>query len=145
MYYRIFNIPVLRFIFRTARASPIAGRKEDETLMERAFAEVDRTLADGGLIAIFPEGGITRGGEIAPFRPGVERILAARPVPIVPIALRGLWGSMFSRKDSALGRMRLPRRFRARIEVVIGAPVPPGEATAAVLERRVRELRGDLA
>jgi 1-acyl-sn-glycerol-3-phosphate acyltransferase len=145
MYYRIFNIPVLRFIFRTARAIPIAGRKEDETLMERAFAEVDRTLADGGLIAIFPEGGITRGGEIAPFRPGVERILAARPVPIVPIALRGLWGSVFSRKDSALGRMRLPRRFRARIEVVIGAPVPPGEATAAVLERRVRELRGDLA
>jgi 1-acyl-sn-glycerol-3-phosphate acyltransferase len=145
MYYKIFNIPVLRFIFRTARAIPIAGRKEDEALMERAFAEVDKTLADGELVAIFPEGGITRDGEIAPFRPGIERILAARPVPVVPIALRGLWGSVFSRKDSALGRMRLPRRFRARIEVAIGAPIPPGEATAAVLEQRVRELRGDLA
>jgi 1-acyl-sn-glycerol-3-phosphate acyltransferase len=145
MYYRIFNIPVLRFIFRTAKAIPIAGRKEDEALMERAFAEVDQTLADGGLVCIFPEGGITRDGEILPFRPGIERILAARPVPVVPIALRGLWGSVFSRRDSALGRMRLPRRFRARIEVAIGAPVPPGEATAAELEARVRALRGTMA
>ncbi|HEY6892805.1 MAG TPA: MFS transporter, partial [Rhodanobacteraceae bacterium] len=104
MYYKIFNIPVLRFIFRTAKAIPIAGRKEDEALMERAFAEVDQTLAEGGLVCIFPEGGITRDGEIMPFRPGIERILATRPVPVVPIALRGLWGSVFSRKDSALGR-----------------------------------------
>jgi 1-acyl-sn-glycerol-3-phosphate acyltransferase len=145
MYYRIFNIPVLRFIFRTAKAIPIAGRKEDEALMERAFAEVDQTLADGGLVCIFPEGGITRDGEILPFRPGIERIVAARPVPVVPIALRGLWGSVFSRKDSALGRMRLPRRFRARIEVAIGPPVPPEGATAAELEARVRALRGTMA
>jgi len=145
MYYRIFNIPVLRFIFRTAKAIPIAGRREDEALMERAFAEVDRTLAGGDLVSIFPEGGITRDGEIAPFRPGIERILATRAVPVVPIALRGLWGSVFSRKDSALGRMRLPRRFRAHIEVAIGPPVPPELATAAELEARVRALRGDLA
>ena len=145
MYYRIFNIPVLRFIFRTAKAIPIAGRKEDEALMERAFAEVDRTLAEGGLVCIFPEGGITRDGVILPFRPGIERILATRPVPVVPIALRGLWGSVFSRRDSALGRMRLPRRFRARIEVAIGTPVPPEEATAAGLEARVRALRGTMA
>ena len=145
MYYKIFNIPVLRFIFRTAKAIPIAGRKEDEALMERAFAEVDKTLADGGLVCIFPEGGITRDGEIMPFRPGIERILATRAVPVVPIALRGLWGSVFSRRDSTLGRMRLPRRFRAHIEVAIGPPVPPEEATAAVLEARVRALRGMMA
>jgi len=145
MYYKIFNIPVLRFIFRTAKAIPIAGRKEDEALMERAFAEVDKTLADGGLVCIFPEGGITRDGEIMPFRPGIERILATRAVPVVPIALRGLWGSVFSRKDSTLGRMRLPRRFRAHIEVAIGPPVPPEEATAAVLEARVRAFRGTMA
>ncbi|HKE46969.1 MAG TPA: MFS transporter, partial [Rhodanobacteraceae bacterium] len=145
MYYKIFNIPVLRFIFRTAKAIPIAGRKEDEALMERAFAEVDRTLADGDLVCIFPEGGITRDGDIMAFRPGIERILATRPVPVVPIALRGLWGSVFSRRDSTLGRMRLPRRFRAHIEVAIGAPVPPAQATAALLEERVRALRGDKA
>ncbi len=145
MYYKIFNIPVLRFIFRTAKAIPIAGRKEDAALMERAFAEVDQTLAEGGLVCIFPEGGITRDGEIAPFRPGIERILAARPVPVVPIALCGLWGSVFSRRDSALGRMRLPRRFRAHIDVAIGTPLPPEQANAATLEERVRALRGDRA
>jgi 1-acyl-sn-glycerol-3-phosphate acyltransferase len=145
MYYKIFNIPVLRFIFRTAKAIPIAGRKENAELLERAFDEVDRALADGELVCIFPEGGITRDGEIASFRPGTEQILARRPVPVVPIALRGLWGSVFSRRDSALGRARLPRRFRARIEVAIGAAVSAEDATAAILEKRVRELRGTCA
>jgi 1-acyl-sn-glycerol-3-phosphate acyltransferase len=75
----------------------------------------------------------------------VEKILAARPVPVVPMALRNLWGSMFSRRDSRLGRMRLPRRFRAPIGIVAGEPVPGAEASAALLEARVRELRGDAA
>jgi 1-acyl-sn-glycerol-3-phosphate acyltransferase len=145
MYYRIFNIPVLRFIFRTAKAIPIAGRKEDPALLARAFDEVDRALADGELVCIFPEGGLTRDGEIAPFRPGVREILARRAVPVVPIALRGLWGSVFSRRDSALGRARLPRRFRARIGVAFGPAVPPADATAAMLQERVSALRGDQA
>ena len=145
MYYKIFNIPVLRFIFRTAKAIPIAGRKEDAALLDRAFDEVDKTLADGGLVCIFPEGGITRDGEIARFRAGVEEIITRRPVPVIPLALRGLWGSVFSRRDTALGRARLPRRFRARISVAIGAPVPPDQANAAMLEQRVRELRGTWA
>lgn len=145
MYYKIFEIPLLKFIFRTAKAIPIAGAKEDAALLERAFDEIDRALADGELVCIFPEGGITRDGEIAPFRPGVERILARRPVPVVPIALRGLWGSVFSRRDSALGRARLPRRFWSRIAVAFGAPLPAAECDAGTLERRVRELRGDWA
>jgi hypothetical protein len=63
----------------------------------------------------------------------------------VPLALRGLWGSIFSRRDSALGRMRIPRRFWSRIELVAGPAVPPQDATAELLEERVRELRGDAA
>jgi len=145
MYYKIFNIPLVKYVFRAAKAIPIAGKKEDPELMERAFAEVDKELGEGHIVCIFPEGGITRDGEIAPFRPGVERIIAQRPVPVVPLALRGLWGSIFSRRDSALRRARLPRRFWARIELVAGAPVRPAEATAAVLEAKVRELRGDAA
>jgi 1-acyl-sn-glycerol-3-phosphate acyltransferase len=145
MYYKIFQIPVLSFLFRAARAIPIAGKKEDPAMMERAFDEVDRELAEGHLVAIFPEGGITRDGEIDRFRPGVERILARRPVPVVPMALRGMWGSMFSRKaGSTLGRI-VPRRFLARIGLAISDPIAPGEATAEVLEQRVRELRGDWA
>ena len=84
-------------------------------------------------------------GTIQRFRPGVERILAQRPVPVVPLALRGLWGSIFSRHGSAVGRLRLPRRFWSRIDLVAGAPVPPEQATAELLEERVRELRGDAA
>jgi 1-acyl-sn-glycerol-3-phosphate acyltransferase len=145
MYYKIFDMPLLKWLFQAAKAIPIAGAKEDEEIMQRAFAEVDKELADGNLVCIFPEGGITRDGEIAQFRPGVERILAQRPVPVVPLALRGLWGSIFSRRDSALRRLRLPRRFRSRIELVAGAPVSPAAATAAVLEAKVRELRGDAA
>jgi 1-acyl-sn-glycerol-3-phosphate acyltransferase len=145
MYYKIFRIPLLNFIFRTAKAIPIAGAKEDAALLERAFDEVDHALAAGELVCIFPEGGLTHDGEIAPFRPGVERILARRPVPVVPIALRGLWGSVFSRRDSALGRARLPRRFWSRIGIAFGEPLPAAHASAAALEAKVRALRGDQA
>ena len=141
MYYKIFQWFGLNWFFRTARAIPIAGAKEDPAMMERAFAEVDRELAAGEVVAIFPEGGITRDGSVQPFRRGVERILQARPVPVVPIALRGLWGSLFSRRD----RLRLPRRFWSRIGLVVGDPIPPEQASAEYLEQRVKELRGDWA
>ncbi len=142
MYYRIFNIPGMKWLFRAARAIPIAGSREDPEVMERAFAQIDAALAAGELVGIFPEGGLTQDGGIAPFKRGVERILATRPVPVVPMALRGMWASMWSRRDSRLGRMRLPRRFRARIGIVAGPPIPPGQATAASLEAAVRDLRG---
>ena len=143
MYYKIFDIPFLRFIFKSAKAIPIAGAKEDPAILERAFAEVDKELAAGNIVCIFPEGGITRDGTMQPFRPGVERILATRAVPVVPLALRGLWGSIFSRADSALGRLRLPRRFWSRVELVAGPAVPAAQASAGALEAKARALRGD--
>jgi 1-acyl-sn-glycerol-3-phosphate acyltransferase len=145
MYYKIFNIPLLKFVFRTAKAIPIAGQKEDPAILQRAYDEVDAALADGEIVCIFPEGGLTKDGDIAPFRPGVARILERRPVPVVPLALRGLWGSVWSRRDSMMHRARLPRRFRARVELVAGAPYSPVDAQLETLEARVRELRGDLA
>jgi len=145
MYYKIFNIPVLNFIFRTARAIPIAGKKEDEAMMNRAFEEVARALEAGDVVGIFPEGGLTADGAIAPFRPGIERIIARTPVPVVPMALRGLWGSIFSRRDGYLKRMRLPRRFWSKIELIADEALPPSQVTAETLEARVRALRGDYA
>lgn len=150
MYHRIFNIPVMRWIFRTARAIPIAGAREDPALMQRAFEQIDAALAEGELVGIFPEGALTRDGDIAPFKSGVERILQRRPVPVVPMALRGMWSSMWSRRsaraaEGTLARMRVPRRFRAHVEVIAAAPVDGVEATAAGLETRVRDLRGDAA
>jgi 1-acyl-sn-glycerol-3-phosphate acyltransferase len=145
MYYKIFNIPILRWVFKTARAIPIAGAKEDPELMRRAFEEVDRALADGELIGIFPEGALTKDGAIASFRPGVDRILAARPVPVVPLALTGMWTSMWSKRDSQLRRMRAPRRLRAEVGLVAGPALAPQDASAEVLEAQVRALRGDHA
>jgi 1-acyl-sn-glycerol-3-phosphate acyltransferase len=150
MYYRIFNIPVMRWIFRTAKAIPIAGARENPEIMQRAFDAVDAALADGELVCIFPEGALTKDGQIAPFKSGVEKIIeraAARgqDVPVVPMALRNMWGSMWSKRDSRLGRMRVPRRLRAHVEVAADVPVPGREASAALLEAKVRALRGDAA
>jgi 1-acyl-sn-glycerol-3-phosphate acyltransferase len=145
MYYKIFNIPLLSFVFRTAKAIPIAGYKEDPAVLQQAYDAIDEALAAGEVVCIFPEGGLTGDGQIATFRPGVEKILARRPVPVVPMALRGLWGSVWSRRDSMLRRARLPRRFRARVELVVDAPLVPEQVSAATLEVRIRELRGDFA
>jgi 1-acyl-sn-glycerol-3-phosphate acyltransferase len=150
MYYRIFEIPVMRWIFRTAKAIPIAGARENPELMQRAFAEIDAALAEGELVGIFPEGALTKDGDIAKFKSGVERVLAqandsGRPVPVVPMALRGMWASMWSRRDSRVGRMRVPRRFRAHVEVVAGVAVDGHATDADLLEVQVRALRGDAA
>jgi 1-acyl-sn-glycerol-3-phosphate acyltransferase len=143
MYYKIFDIPVMRWIFRTAKAIPIAGARENPELMQRAFDAVDQALADGELVCIFPEGALTKDGTIAPFKSGVERILQRREVKVVPMALRGMWTSMWSKRDGRLKRMRVPRRFRAHVEVVAGPQIEGQIVTAELLEQRVRELRGD--
>lgn len=144
MYYKIFQLPVLSFLFKTARAIPIAGYKENPKLMEEAFGQVSQELRAGNVVCIFPEGGLTADGEIAQFRAGVERILEADPVPVVPLALTGLWGSMFSRFHRTGGRM-WPRKLWSHIGLVAGSKIGPEAADAESLEVKVRGLRGDLA
>jgi 1-acyl-sn-glycerol-3-phosphate acyltransferase len=143
MDHQIFRIPVLSFVFRTGKAIPIASAKQDPAMMERAFAEVSRALKAGDIVVIFPEGRITDTGDLYPFRPGVTRILAADPVPVIPMALRGLWGSFFSRKDGPA--MSKPWRLRpfAKIGLAVGAAVPAAAATPEVLQADVLALRGD--
>ena len=150
MYYKIFNVPVMRWIFKTAKAIPIAGAREDPQVMQQAFDAVDAALAEGELVCIFPEGALTRDGQIAPFKSGVEKILAraalrGQDVAVVPMALKNMWGSMWSKQDSRLRRMRVPRRLRAPIEVLAGEPVAGSAASAELLEAKVRALRGDAA
>ena len=142
MYYKIFNIPVMSWIFRTAKAIPIAGARENPELMQQAFDEIDKALAEGELVGIFPEGALTKDGDIAAFKTGVERILERRHVPVIPIALRGMWSSMWSKRDGRLRRMRLPRRFRAHVDVVGSPAIKDHSPTAQELEAIVRELRG---
>lgn len=141
MYHKIFKLPLLNFVFRTARAIPIAPAKEDAALLEAAYDEVSAALRNGDVVGIFPEGGLTPDGEIKPFRPGIERILARDPVPVYPVALRGLWGSLFSRREPLTKRR--PYKLWARIGLVVGEPIAPAEASAERVEAAVRDLRGD--
>jgi len=143
MWYKIFQMPMLNFIFKTMKAIPIAGAREDKQIMDDAFESVDAELAAGNIVCIFPEGGITRDGEIARFRPGIEKIIARRPVPVIPVSLGRLWGSWFSRRHT--GHLRtIPGRLFTKVPVTFGPPVPPAEVSAAKLELLVRTLRGDL-
>ncbi|MCP5181903.1 MAG: MFS transporter [Pseudomonadales bacterium] len=140
MFKPIFRIPVLNFIFRTGGAIPIDSRTVDPEGYEAAFAAIHEGLAAGDLLCIFPEGALTRDGDIAEFRRGVERIVRETPVPVVPMALRGLWGSFFSHEGE--GVFKPKGRFWSRVHVVAGEPVPPEAVSAAMLEARVRALRG---
>ena len=142
MYYKIFQIPILNFIFKDAKAIPIASAKENPELLEQSFEAIDQALADDQLICIFPEGGITRDGEIQRFRPGIERILERRPVPVVPMGLSGLWGSWFSRQSGG-GLRKIPGRLFARVDLRIGEAINARDVTAAKLELLVRTLRGE--
>ncbi len=141
MYYKIFQIRFLNYLFRTAKAIPIASAKEDADLLDAAFDQIDAELEAGNLVCIFPEGSITRDGEISTFRSGIEKITARRAVPVIPIAITGLWGSWFSRRRSG-GLRRIPGRLFARIEVHIGQAISAGDANAGTLELLVRTLRG---
>ena len=143
MDHRIFRTPIISFIFRHGRAIPIAPAKEDAAMMERAFEEVSAALREGELVGIFPEGRITDSGEVCPFRPGVTRILERDPVPVIPLALQGLWGSFFSRKNGPAMTRPFRRGLFAKIAVVGAPAVAPVEATPAHLQQIVERLRGD--
>ncbi len=140
MYYKIYRLPVLNFIFRTAGAIPIAGRNEDIQIYEKAFTRIAEYLKEGELVCIFPEGKLTADGEMNDFRGGVTRILEETPVPVIPMALQGLWGSFFSR-DPNKG---LFNRIWSHVTLVAGEPVAVEAATPAQLQERVAVLRGSV-
>jgi 1-acyl-sn-glycerol-3-phosphate acyltransferase len=137
----IFKIPVLSTIFRGMKAIPVAPAKEDPEVYERAFQIVAAELRDGNLVCIFPEGRLTADGEMREFRPGMLRILKETPVKVVPMALTGLWDSMFSRKYPSIWQ-RWPRRIWAKIGLRVGTPIDPENADLETLRQRVLELRG---
>ncbi len=143
MDHAIFRIPVLSFVFRQGRAIPIAAKKDDPVLLERALDQVAEALEAGELVGIFPEGRITDSGEMSPFRGGIKRIVERTPVPVVPMALRGFWGSFFSRKDGPAMSKPLRRGFFNKVALVVAPAVPATAVTPEGLQDIVAELRGD--
>ncbi|MER2622974.1 MAG: MFS transporter [Accumulibacter sp.] len=143
MDYRIYRTPLINFVFRHMHAIPIAPARDDAAMMEAAFEAVASALEAGELVAIFPEGKITDTGELYPFRPGVQRIVGRTPVPVIPMALQGLWGSFFSRKDGPAMSKPLRRGMFSRIALVVGTAIVPAAATPEHLQEVVAGLRGE--
>ncbi len=139
----IFRNPVLSWLFRQVKAIPIVSAKVDLQLMERAFERVSEALRDGQLVCIFPEGRITDNGEIKPFRPGSQRVLERDPVPVVPVALQGLWGSYFSRISGAAMSQPFRRGLWSKVGINVGEAVAPQDASPERLQVLVAQLRGD--
>jgi 1-acyl-sn-glycerol-3-phosphate acyltransferase len=136
----IFRIPFLNLVFRGMKAIPVAPAKDDPEVYERAFKVVADELRDGQLVCIFPEGRLTRDGEVAEFRAGMMRILKETPVPVIPMAVSNLWGSMFSRFAQTIWQ-RLPRRYLAKITLAVGDAIPPESADLEGLRQHVLALR----
>jgi 1-acyl-sn-glycerol-3-phosphate acyltransferase len=144
MYHGFAKIPLLGGLFARAKVIPIASHKEDPEALHKAMDRIAAELEAGEVVCIFPEGKLTGDGNLNEFKPGIERIIARTPVPVIPCALQGLWGSFFSRKDGHA--MSHPfRRFWSRIALVFGEPVPPAEVTAERLHDQVLALRGNRA
>lgn len=139
-----FRVPLLSFIFRHNKAIviPLADRKNPE-MMAKARREISIALAEGDLVALFPEVRITADGELEPFRDSIMEILARAHVPVIPMALRGLWGSFFSRKDGRTLRDPLRRGFSNAVELVVDAAIPADQITKEALTERLSSLRGD--
>jgi 1-acyl-sn-glycerol-3-phosphate acyltransferase len=143
MDHRIFKLPLLGWIFRTARAIPIAPAKEDPWLMEKAYVDIAQALHEGELVCIFPEGQLTRNGDINDFKGGVAKIIDRTKVPVIPMALRGLWTHLLSRnRENVFGRA-FRAGLRSRLELVVGQPVAPQDVSPDDLKQRVAALRGD--
>lgn len=143
MDHNIFRIPVLSFVFRTSRAIPIAPARENPELLEKAYEDIAQALKDGDLVGIFPEGRITDNGDMYPFKNGIKRILERTPVPVVPMALQGLWGSFFSRKGGPAMSKPFRRGLLSRICLRVAPEIAPQVVTPEGLQSITAQLRGD--
>jgi len=138
MDHRIFAAPGVNIIFKLCKAIPIAPAKESAEVKERAFQSISDALRDGQLVCIFPEGMITHDGKLNTFKPGVERILSADPVPVVAMAIGGLWGSFFSRKNGPAMK-KMPKPTHRTISVYVAPPVTV-QPSASELQGLVSEM-----
>ena len=145
MDHRIFKIPVLGWIFKLAKAIPIAAQKEDPVAYEKAFQQAAQVLRNGDVLAIFPEGAITRNGELGEFKAGLLKILQSAhadglSVPVIPMGLTNLWGSYFSRVDGAAMSKPFRRGLWSRVGLNIGEPIPGEQVTMDGLKQQVQAL-----
>jgi len=135
----IANMPVMKYVFKWAKTIPICAQAKDPDTFARAFEQISSELKNGELVCIFPEGKLTKTGELNQFKSGIEKILAADAVPVIPMALTGLWGSFFSHKGGSALTTK-PRRFWSRVKLTVAPAVSPQNASASSLQDSVAGL-----
>ncbi|MDL5026803.1 MFS transporter [Vibrio sp. TMPB1044] len=135
------KLPPIRRFLKRAGVIPISATNRSS--IRNAFKEVERALHEGHIVCIFPEGKLTSDGEVAEFMRGMELIIKRSPVPVIPMALKGLWGSYFSRYKGRACK-GLPTRFWTKLEIEAGEPISPKEASCETLRQSVSNLRGTL-
>ena len=146
MDHRIFKTPVLGWFFKLAKAIPIASRAEDPALYEAAFESATKVLREGDLLAIFPEGGLTKNGDLQEFKGGIMKILANAKrdgvdAPVIPMALTNLWGSFFSRIEQGTAMVKPFRRGAfSRVGLNVGNPMAANTVEPSGLRVKVKEL-----
>jgi len=134
----------LKTFFKIAKTIPICSPKQDAATYENAFQRIKEELDSGELVCIFPEGKLTKSGEIEEFKSGIERIIQETPVPVIPMALEGLWGSFFSHKDGHALTTK-PKRFWSKVNVIAGDALQPEQVIASVLQTKVQGLFDSVA
>lgn len=138
IYEPIYQVPLVHHFMQVNRAIPIFPSKEK---VKRALDEISQGLRAGDIICLFPEGKLTPTGGLMRFKPGIEFILARDCVEVFPVALTGLWGSVFSRKFKGDMRRFLPRKPGALVQVMCGEGLTCGVATANILQHAVLRLK----
>ncbi|HEV2388175.1 MAG TPA: acyl-[ACP]--phospholipid O-acyltransferase [Candidatus Acidoferrales bacterium] len=128
----IYEKPALKPFMKMMRAIPISSQQRPRELI-RALQAASEAIRAGELVCLFAEGQITRIGQLLPFRRGMERIMKGVEAPIVPVALDGVWGSIFSFEK---GRFvwKAPRQIPYPVTVSFGAPMPATATPFAVRE-----------
>jgi 1-acyl-sn-glycerol-3-phosphate acyltransferase len=131
---------LIKRILVRAEVIPIAPAKENPELLEKAYAQMAAELRDGEIVCIFPEGKVTYDGKMNPFKPGILKMLAATPVPVVPMGIHGLWGSRFSRQKRSERKLEPPTLWPL-VTLRVGSVISPDMVTLERLEKVVEELR----
>jgi acyl-[acyl-carrier-protein]-phospholipid O-acyltransferase/long-chain-fatty-acid--[acyl-carrier-protein] ligase len=139
VYAPFFEMPLLGRLFKLMRAIPTGGGGARGALA--AIRRAREELQGGHVVCIFAEGAISRTGNMLPFKRGFEKIVADLDVPIVPVHLDQVWGSIFSFKDGKFF-WKWPRRFFYPVTVTFGQPMPAG-TRAWDVRRKLLEMGGE--